>query len=202
LKVTPVDLSDLDLSASELVRSPGLHASTIYNDLYKDINPERYTGDQSSLAVYGTLGTAWEERLQYLLIKSGLDVFRPGELRAKGGQWVLSPDGILCNGHDSIVEYKVAWASCSHAPKRRGDVFGPKFGKYMIQLQDGCNSIESSHARIYIYFVNGDYGFLRKGGKGKPPLPQLLAWDIEFSARELKEAFDSMLNHAKHKRML
>lgn len=192
MRVTPVDLRDFDVTVSDLVRSPGLHASDIYNDLYKDLEPERYSGDRKDLAMYATLGTAWEERLQYLLVKSGLEVIRPGELRAKGGNWVLSPDGVMCNGHTSITEYKLTWKSSRGVPRKKGEAFGPKFEKYLLQMQDGCNAIESCHARLYTCFVNGNY---------KPPKPELLAWDIEFSARELKEAFDVMCNHAQSKRM-
>lgn len=189
MKVTPVDLRDLDVTVSDLVRSPGLHASEIYNDLYAEIYPDKYGGDRKDLALFGSLGTAWEERLQYILIKSGMQVMRPGELPALGGKWVLSPDGVMFNGHDSIVEYKLRWASSRGASPRDPK----KFGKYLIQLQDGCNAIESPYARIYVCYIAGDY---------RPPKPVLLAWDLEFSPRELKEAFDTMCSHAKHKGML
>ena len=39
--VTP-DSRQLNFLVSDLVRSPGLHASDIYSDLYKYLEPKRY----------------------------------------------------------------------------------------------------------------------------------------------------------------
>jgi hypothetical protein len=56
-----------------------------------------------------------------------------------------------------------------------------------------CRCLETSHARLIGFFVNGTY---------RPMAPELLAWDIEFSKRELDENWSLLMNHAKHKGML
>lgn len=192
MRVTPVE-HGLDLLASDLIRSPGLHASTIYGDLFKEIDPSRY-GRGGPDPVRMCLGTAWEVHLERLLTRAGVQAVRPGEFRsAGGGLWALSPDLVLFNGHDSIGEIKLTWMSSRDVPRVRSNGFPARFDKYILQIQDGCNAIETSHARLYVYFVNGT---------NKPPKPELMCWDIEFTARELKEGFDTMLNHARSKGML
>lgn len=195
MKVTPVDLHDLDVTASDLVRSSGLHASTIYGAMFKETDPKRYNRGDGPDPLRMSLGTAWEVRLEYLLRRAGIDVIRPGELQSSGG-WVMSPDGVIFNGHPTITEYKLTYMSSRDVPRRRGEHFAPKFNKYMVQMQDGCLAAETSHARLYVCFVNGD------NQKGKLPTPELLAWDIEFTPRELKENFDAMLNYARQRKML
>jgi len=190
MKVTPI-AHGLDLLASDLVRSPGLHASTIYGDLYKELEPARYNRGSGPDPVRMCLGTAWEKHFEYLLHKAGIPVERPGEFMSLGG-WALSPDLVIFNGHTAIGEIKLTWMSSRDMPRSPTNGFPPRFDKYLLQIQDGCNAIETSHARLYVYFVNGT---------NKPPAPELLCWDLEFSARELKEAFDTMVNHAKSKGM-
>ncbi len=65
--VTPVQ-HGLDMLASDLVRSPGLHASDIYGGLAKALYPKRYDyGDKPPNPLLLALGTAWEKHFEYLL---------------------------------------------------------------------------------------------------------------------------------------
>lgn len=196
MKVTPVP-HDLDLLASDLVRSPGLHASTIYGDYFKEADPKRYGRGGGPDPVRMALGTAWEKHLEYLIEKAGFPIERPGEFTSPGG-WALSPDLVIFNGHTAIGEIKLTWMTSGDAPRKAGDSFSPKYNKYILQMQDGCNAIETSHARLYVYYVNGRGSSFRRGSVVEQG-PELLTFDIEFSARELKEAFDLMVNHKRHK---
>jgi len=186
VKVTPIS-HGLDLLASDLERSPGIHASSIYGDLFKKLEPGRYGRyeDNESGELYRALGTAWEKHFEYLLSKSGVMAVRPGEFVSPGG-WALSPDLLLFNGHDRIGEIKLTWMSSKGLPTSSTSCLPPKFDKYMVQIMDGCHAVETSHAILFICFVNGNY---------KPPKPELLAFDLEFTSRELRENFDMMSSH-------
>ena len=190
MKITPVE-HGLDLLASDLVRSPGLHASDIYGALFKEISPKRYGRGGPPNTLMMSLGTAWEVRLEYLLKRAGYEVQRPGEFMSPGG-WALSPDLVLFNGQTRIGEIKLTWMSSADLPTGPSNGFPPKFDKHMVQIMDGCHTIESPYARIYVTCVNGRY---------KPPAPELLVFDLEFTARELRENFDLMLGYAQKEQM-
>lgn len=64
------------------------------------------------------------------------------------------------------------------------------FASHNTQMKAYCYHLDLGHARLLAFFVNGDY---------RPPKPELLAWDIEFSSRELRENWQMLLNHVNAK---
>ena len=179
----------LDLLASDLVRSPGLHMSTIYNSLFKRLEPKRYRGEDSPNPLMTAMGTAWEKHLEFLLTKAGVKVFRPGELMTPNGI-AYSPDGIIDDNR--LAEFKVAWwMSSKDMPRKPASSFPPKFDKYVCQLQSYAHNLELSRARLYVLFVQG-------AGQD----PELLVYDIEFTERELQTNYAMMMNHARHQRLI
>lgn len=174
----------LDLLASDLVRSPGLHVSQIYNSLYHDLDPGRFS-DSPPNPVMLALGTAWETHLEYLLERAGQTIVRPGSLFTPEGI-AYSPDGVQENGHLRLLEYKLTWMSS------RADFSDPKYDKYKTQAMSYCHHLETPYARFYVLYVNGEGGF-------RKPDPQLLVYNIEFTARELRDNWDMMRNHARAK---
>ena len=62
----------LDLLATDLVRSPGLHASQIFGELFEVLDPRRYKYDGPPNPVSLAMGTAWENHLLYLLNRNGI----------------------------------------------------------------------------------------------------------------------------------
>ena len=188
MKITPIP-HGLDLLASDLVRSPGLHISTIYNSLFKQLEPKRYGGGDGPNPLMTAMGTAWEQHLEFLLAKAGVTVFRPGELVTSNGI-AYSPDGIIDDNR--LAEFKVAWwMSSKDMPRRPASSFPPKFDKYVCQMQSYALNLELSLARLYVLFIQG-------AGRD----PELLVYDIEFTERELQTNWSMMMNHAKQRKML
>ena len=189
MKIIPIP-HDLDLAVSTLPRSPGLHMSEIYNDLYQDLEPKRYqrgtAPDPLRLEAGLALESILEEGLKRRLAQ------RPGEFRTPEGI-IFSPDLLISNDHLRLGEIKLTWMSSRDVPHEQANSFPPKFDKWFTQVKSYCHALETPWARLYAFFVNGDY---------KPPSPELLAWDIEFSKRELGENMSALLNHARHKRLL
>lgn len=181
---------DFELAVSPAGRSTGLHASDIYNDLFKDLEPDRYgdwneEDDPDHLMM--AIGLAWEVHLEKMLVLGGHLVARPPEARSPEGI-SYSPDLLVVNGEDRIGEVKVTWMSS------RTDLSDPKFDKYLVQNKFYCYNEQMTLARFYVLYMRGDY-------KDRQ-WPKFKIWDIEYTARELRENHAMMLNHAKHKGML
>lgn len=193
MKVTPIP-HNLDLTASDLVRSPGLHMSSIYGDLYKTLEPKRFGGDNVINPLMTAMGTAWENQLEYLIRKAGHDAHRPGEFRTKEGI-AFSPDLLIYDDQFRLGEIKLKWWMLSRKfPRKPGESFSVNMNKDLTQMLSYCHALETPYARLYANCIQGT-------GK-KPIQPELLAYDIEFTARELKEEWDMMMNHARHRRLL
>jgi hypothetical protein len=92
---------------------------------------------------------------------------RPGELELDGVYG--SPDAVDCDDA-CLMEFKVTWKSSNRAIE--------SFFKYMLQVKAYCHMLGLTKCRLYVFFVCGNW---------KPPIPQFKAWEIEFSAHELKD---------------
>ena len=186
--ITPIPL-DLALPLSK-GRSAGLHASDIYGSLYQGLEPKRFTGGPPD-PLRIILGLALERALAEVLAEMwGWQ--RPDEFKTEEGI-AFSPDGLLFDDDNRLVvgETKLTWKSSRDVPREPAVSFPPGFDHYMTQVMFYGDSLGTPHARLLVYFVNG---------QGRAP--ELLGWDIEFTARELKENSSMMLNHAKAKGML
>ena len=102
-----------------------------------------------------------------------------------------------------LGEIKATWLSCKDVPvspsqsKATGlpsnwdglgiASFPKEFNKYFTQIKSYCYHLRTPFARLYVYFVNGNW---------KPPVPVYLAWSFEFSAVEVREEWSMMRNHA------
>lgn len=171
-------------------RSPGLHMSAIYGDLFQDLEPKRFKRGEPMDLLRVEAGLALETVLEKGL-RDRWCAERPPEQVTDNGIF-YSPDLIIFDGAKSkLGEIKLTWMSAKDTPEGPATCFPPKFNKYVCQMQAYCYHLEMSEARLLTYFVNG-----RKGS------PELLAWDIEFTKRELEENWRKLMNHARHKRML
>ena len=176
------------------IRTPGLHMSTIYNDYYQYQDPKRYDKTKPMDVLRLEAGLSWERLLEEA-IKDRIGAMgcgRPGELIGPEGI-IYSPDLIIFNGSIRLGEIKLTWMSSREVPREKDYGFPPKFEKYLTQMKCYCYCLETPYARLIAFFVNGDY---------RPPTPELLAWDITFSPRELKEEWATMMNWARHRKML
>jgi hypothetical protein len=192
--------------------------SDIYNSYYEDKEPKRYdkTKPMDMLRVQAglILETIIEEGFQasFGLLMGGE---RPGEFftdpigKATEGI-AYTPDLLLFPPKRTVLgEIKVTWMSAQGVPispaqeKATGipsnwdgigfAEFSEKFAKYFTQMKAYCYWLDTPHARLIVYFVNGNW---------RPPIPCLLAWDFEFTTVELVENWHKLTNHARSKGML
>lgn len=188
MKIIPVD-HGLDLQASDLVRSPGLHVSDIYTGLYQCLEPKRYRKDSQPNPVLMAMGTAWEKHLEYLLLKNGINASRPAEFRSEEGIY-FSPDLIIFNGETRIGEIKLTSMSARDMPTEPTTCFPGKMSKYLTQIMSYALKLGVEHARLYVLFLH------------QPHDPQFRCYDIEFTDQELRDNWSMMMNFARSKGML
>ena len=192
MKIVPV-AHDLELGVSSLPRTLGLHMSDIYGRLYEELEPKRFRRDTPMPLEKLEAGLTFETILEEGLARRLAGDQRPGEFITKEGI-IYSPDLLLFNGETRLGEIKLTWMSSREMPQAAASRLPPKFDKWVTQMSSYCHNLETPYARLYSFFVNGNYEH--------PYEPELRAWDVEFSARDLKDNWRMMLNFAKQRRML
>ena len=194
MRIVPCEHGLEDIGKSKGHRSAGLHMSAIYNDLFQDLEPKRFIRGSEPDPLRLEAGLAFEDMLEEGL-KTRLQADRPGEFTSPEGI-IFSPDLLIFNGSTRLGEIKLTWLSSRAVPREPANGFPPKFDKYFVQMKSYCHCLETAHARLIAFFINGSYD------KARGLAPELLAWDIEFSKRELAENWAMMLSHARSKGML
>ena len=196
------------------IRTPGLHMSDLYNSLYKDLDPKRFDkrdADGNPLPFDDTrmeVGTSFEEVLEPAVRARVIGAERPGEYVTQhtadcvysrvvvrvgdsacpcGAGVIYSPDHFLFNGVFRLGEFKATWLSIKKGLKDR------RFDKWHTQMRVYCFHLGTPYARLYALFMNGDYTTFS---------PQLLAWDIEYSYKELFEEWQTLLRHGRRKGLI
>ena len=172
--------------------------STIYNDLYQDLEPKRYVRGSVPDPLRLEAGLALEAILEEGL-KRRLAGERPDEFVSDEGI-IFSPDLIIFNHETRVGEMKLTWLSSKEVPREPANNLPPKFDKWVCQMMAYCRCLDTPHARLIAFFVNGDYRSRKT--KGSVGGPELLAWDLTFSSRELNENWSGLMNHAQHKYLL
>lgn len=194
--VTPAE--PIDLSQSDLIRSPGLHASTIYGNLYKHLEPKRFGAPgepQEPNDELMFLGSACEDRLEKVLVCNGINAHRPGEFLHElpdGQQIAFSPDLMIYNGVIRVGEIKLTSMKIDDLLDLQGAInnLPPKFDKYLTQM------------KLYIQWLDLHHGWLGVMSIYKPFAPKFVPLNIEFSDRDLADNERMCLNHARHEGML
>lgn len=186
--VKPVLDHGIDFLASDLVRSTGLHASEIYGDLYKHLEPDRYDyGDEPPNPVLMALGTAWEIHFEYLLGKSGYVVERPGEFFSPPPESIaFSPDLMQYNGTTRLWEIKYTSMSAKGMPETECNTLPKKLNKYLTQMM------------LYAYWLGIYDGMLAVVFNHMPWKPDFRLFDIHWEGQELAENHAMCMNHARH----
>lgn len=164
--------------------------SSIYSDLYRDLEPKRFVKGSVPNPLFLELGLALETVLEKGL-RDRWCAERPPEMFTPEGI-AYSPDLIIFeDGRTRLGEIKLTWMSNKEVPRTEANAFPPKFDRYFTQMKAYCYHLQTSSARLLAYFVNG-----------QNRMPELFAWDVEFTSRELAENWSMLLSHARHKRML
>lgn len=186
VKLTPVEF-DYKLAISSGPRSEGLHASTIYGDLFQDLEPKRFKRDSEPPDLKMAMGLAWESHLERVFKHHGILAVRPDEQMSDEGI-AFSPDLLVVNGTDRIGEIKLTYMSS------RTGLDDPKFDKWLVQVMLYCWWCGLVGARFYILHVCGDYG------KNRDPVFKVV--DVDFTKNELRENYEMCVNHARSKGFL
>lgn len=194
MRITPVP-HGIDLGVSTLPRTPGLHMSTCYNDFYCDLEPKRFDRHSAPDPLKLEAGLALESVLEEGLKARMTE--RPGEFVEPEHGIIYSPDLIIFNGETRLGEIKLTWMSSREVPREEAHSFPEKFSKWFTQMKLYARCLDTPHARLLAFFVNGLYDRGRGGGR-----PELLAWDILFTKRELDDEWRTIMNHSKRKGLL
>lgn len=192
------------------VRSKGLHASDLYGGLYKELQPDRYdkrdkNGKETPMSMVRVeMGFMLEDIIEWVLARR-LFGARPDEMRAPhhhtctqprkmpprgkictcGAGIYFSPDYLFdIDGKLVLGEFKLTWMSTKGAIRDR------KFDKYLAQIKLYCYWMGITKARLYIFFVNGDW---------KTFSPELRAWEITFTQKELEMNYQAMIRFGRRK---
>lgn len=182
-------------------RTPGLHISQIYGGLYEELEPTRFVKGSIPDPLRLEAGLAFESILEEGL-KQRLCGGRPGEIVSEEGI-ICSPDLIVFNGSTRVGEIKLTWMSSREVPREACNSFPPKFSKYFCQMLSYCHVLEVSEAQLIGFFINGKYEFIKqRDGSSIPSGPELLAWNITFTAREIRENWTMLMNYARQRKLL
>ena len=196
MRIVPVEHGLQDLIGKSVgPRSEGLHMSDIYGSLFQELEPKRYAhkpGEELPLLRFEA-GLALENILEQGLRQRLVE--RPGEFTTKEGI-IFSPDLIMFNGTTRVGEMKLTWMTSGDAPREIVNGFPQRWDKWVVQMQSYCHCLETADARLIGFFINGPYP------KDHKYTPELLAWDITFSKREMDENWTMLMNHAKQRKML
>lgn len=208
LKIKPVPHGLEDLIGKSGPRTPGLHMSSIYNALYQELEPKRFVKGSAPDPLRLEAGLAFESFLEEAFRARLNNSERPPELEYTEPGFkvpiLYNPDMIIFNGSNRLGEIKLTWMSSSAVPREATNGgFPPKFDKYFDQMMSYCYMLDMNQARLIGFFVNGDYKYYKQpDGTSKPCGPELLAWDIEFTKREIAECWAKMIGFAKTEGML
>jgi len=203
--------------ASLTQRSPGRHMSELYGAYYAKTQPKRYATKQEDTPPHERwgVGMALEEMLELGLkarVKSQNteEIIRPGEFETQhtddctrperkrtkgcgcrcGGGVLFSPDLCIFNGVDRTGEIKLHSMSHKGAPHKVGETYNgldPKFDKFFTQLMVYDYHLGTPFGRLYSFSMREMVQF------NEPKI--LLAWDITFSAQEMREEWEIIRNH-------
>ena len=166
LELPTQSLADL-VAPPTTVRSPGLHLSTIIQDILTDLDPKKYGQEMDWNRVQA--GVTFERILERELISRNPNLIRPGE-RVR--------DGVACSldGWDPVdrvvEEYKWTWKSS------RYPITDDRFWGWMVQIKGYCHVMETPLARLRVFFVNGDYSAFT---------PEFRSWALSFTPQELAD---------------
>lgn len=178
----PADLMDRP-------RSSGLHLSQIYGDIDAELGANAKYKDNpmplAQLEVYRSAGFIWEHAMDLALAKSleSDEWVRPQEFNRDGISG--SPD--LIGLTDWVLgETKYTWKSSKNFDELIAKGTG-KLWVWTVQMKGYCHMIGTNKARLFAFFVNGDYRNYQ---------PQFRVADFVFNSRELRENWNMITAHA------
>lgn len=199
MKVTEIPHGlDLGKATEGYIRAVGVHASDLYGAYFKAVQPERYDkrdkhGKELPMSwARVELGTVFET-IAAIILAERLLGSRPDEMKVRaklpsGRRKTIyfSPDHLFDDDDGTLVlgEFKCTWMSTKDAPHHK------KFDKYRAQMMLYCYWLGITKARLYVFFVNGDW---------KTFEPDLRAWEFEFTKDDLQRNYNRIMTYAEKK---
>lgn len=198
MKVSPHEIPfDINRPPPGFERSPGLHVSDLYNLWFEEREPGRYKSDSGPNVEKIAIGARFEEVLERHMAQHYLGERPPEHTTVHAADCVdkmdgvcscgagiaFSPDYILHHDRSMLGEFKCTWQS---SRQYEDTALPPKADKWVVQMQAYCWHLGIQRATLFIFFMNGNYVH--------PYTPELRAWDVHFSAEELKENWEELVN--------
>jgi hypothetical protein len=172
-------------------RSGGAHVSELIRDIQNKVTHKgkRKPFDQLSaeerrrMGNYTSLGWAFELIIERALREVWSDIFLRDERYVKTGELFL--DGVVgtpdwFDTFDvSVIEFKATWRSSRRDLRQ-------DFTSWMWQIKAYCKMMATTTARLYVFFVNGNY---RESG------PQLKGFALTFTQQEIDDNWAMLIQH-------
>lgn len=197
--VTPIP-HGLDLAPASTNRSPGVHMSTLYNDLYQDLEPTRYIRGSEPTPALLAVGLALEQYTERMLEAAGIMASRPPEFRTPDQYGIaFSPDLLIYNGRVRGGEIKATFMSSREWPTERTSTLPPKADKYVTQTKSYGHNLEINEWILYVWFLKGKW---EKRAVEEDVLADFRAYQLTYTAREMQEEYQMLVNHGRHKGLL
>lgn len=193
----------LELPESKYPRSPGIHVSGIIRAMAMEYGIlEMDELDGLSLTDYRhitdpiarlriNIGLAWEEH--YVPLLDGV-ADHPGEMEVAGVYMTHdgeSLDVIVTESHNGMTvvihEVKATYKST----RTVGDLTSKNNWMWQAQLKAYCKGAGTRIAKMHVLFLCGDYKF--------PITPTLKCWLVEFSAEEIEENWQLLMDYKKYR---
>lgn len=175
-------------------RSPGMHVSTIINDLciqrgYYEEGSE-FDRENNIIKTRMGLGNALEDAIIRRYHLSAPDRYtQPGELEFDG---LFGTPDILDTFEYAIHEVKLTWKSATN------QIDDQMFIKYLWQIMAYCRMAETALGYLHVCFVNGHYDFLRaehkRDGRTEDG-PTYRLYELQFSKRDLLDNWRMLKLH-------
>ena len=187
--VRDLDLTKLAISSEQgMVRSEGVHVSTVLRYIKTTIGGEASDFSEDDLEWFAVVGRLWEHTLSRILYPEPR-YCRIGELDRDG--IIGSPDNLDLE-FNQFGEFKVTWQSS------RGFTERMKFREYLWQIKAYIalgiplfGEQTEYVAWLDVFHVCGDY---------RPPKPNAVHYDLRFTHGEIREHWNMMKVNAEYVR--
>lgn len=164
-------------------RSPGLHVSTVIKALetrYGRLKGRKDLGDdnEAKWRPYRLAGFLIERAFREILPKN---LTKVGELCMDN--IYMTPD--YFDPDDWVLEeWKCTWRSSGDDL----EYLEENFISWMMQIMAYCRTMCTLRARLRVFWINGNY---------KPRVPDMAAYELEFTQQELDVNWSAIVNYAK-----
>lgn len=199
--VTPFD-HGLNIAPEDTKRSKGVHMSSLYGDLYSDLEPDRFVRGTKPAPALLAVGLALEQYTERLLLAADIDAHRPPEFRTPDEYGIaFSPDLLISNGILKGGEIKATFMSARDWPTEVSRYLPEKADRYVTQCKSYGHNLEIPDWVLYVWFLKGKWEKKLPNGEDSP-LSDFRAYHLTFTAKEMRDEYSMLIRHGKRKGLL